>query len=279
MLGVLARKIQRHRDRRTFREYGHALKRFDLERDGTVEYAQWLHPFEKPKSITQSDVDVWRHFVGDGDLAIDVGAHTGDTTLPMALACGPRGMVIAVEPNPHVFRVLEVNAGLNGDRVNILPINVAATETDGEFEFHYWDASFGNGGYLSRLRNQRHGHRYPLLVSGRNLEHELRERIPARLSSLRLIKTDAEGYDAAVLRSMRKLIDQTRPVVVSEVHRKLDDRERVELYDELVRPSYRLHRFAVGTSPIGDEVRRDELRRWAHFDIVAIPEERLNSSA
>jgi hypothetical protein len=140
MIGALTRRIQRRRDRRTFREYGHAVKRFDLEREGPVEYAQWLHPFEKPKAIRQDDVDGWRRFLRDGDVAIDVGAHTGDTTLPMALACGVRGLVVAVEPNPHVFRVLEANAALNRDRTHILPLNLAATEDDGEFEFHYWDA-------------------------------------------------------------------------------------------------------------------------------------------
>jgi FkbM family methyltransferase len=271
MIGALARRIQRHRDRRTFREYGHVVKRFELERDGAVEYAQWLHPFEKPKTITQADVDGWRRFLHDGDLAIDVGAHTGDTTVPMALACGPHGLVVAVEPNPHVFRVLEANAGLNAGRTNILPLNLAATETDGEFEFHYWDASFGNGGYLSRLHNQRHGHRYPLRVTGRNLERELRARMADRLAMLKLIKTDAEGYDAAVLRSMRALIDETRPVLVCEVHKKLDHGERGELHDELSRPGYRLHRYSSGGGPPGEPIGRDDFDRWPHFDVVAIP--------
>ena len=270
MIGALARRIQRHRDRRTFREYGHVVKRFDLEREGAVEYAQWLHPFEKPKTITQADVDGWRCFLHDGDVAIDIGAHTGDTTVPMALACGKRGLVVAVEPNPHVFRVLEANAELNLERTRLLALNIAATEDDGEFEFHYWDASFGNGGYLSRIHNQRHGHRYPLRVTGRNLERELRTRIPERLSALKLIKTDAEGYDAAVLRSLRRLIDETRPVLVSEVHKKLDDGERSALWDELVRPGYRIHRYMGGAAPVGDEIHRDDLRRWPHFDVVAI---------
>jgi FkbM family methyltransferase len=279
MLDALARRIQRHRDRRTFREYGHVVKRFELSRDGRVEYAQWLHPFEKPKTITQADVDGWRHFLRDGDVAIDIGAHTGDTTVPMALACGPAGLVVAVEPNPHVFRVLEANARLNTDRACILPLNLAATETDGEFEFHYWDASFGNGGYLSRLHNQRHGHRYPLRVTGRNLERELRARIPDRLSALRLIKTDAEGYDAAVLKSMRALIEETRPVLVSEVHRKLDDGERLLLWQELAREGYRLHRYTGGESPVGVELGRGDLRRWPHFDVVAIPNSRRGEQA
>src|SRR5678809_472845 len=95
MLGALTRKIQRHRDKRTFRTYGHEVRRFALERDGAIEYAQWLHPFEKPKTITQHDVDGWRAFLRDGDVAIDVGAHTGDTTVPMAFACGPSGLVVA----------------------------------------------------------------------------------------------------------------------------------------------------------------------------------------
>lgn len=271
MLGVLARRIQRHRDRRTFREYDHVVKRFVLEREGAVEYAQWLHPFEKPKTITQADVDGWRRFLRDGDLAIDVGAHTGDTSVPMALACGPSGLVVALEPNPHVFRVLEANAQLNADRAHILALNFAATESDGEFEFHYWDASFGNGGYLSRLHNQRHGHRYALRVTGRNLEDDLRARIPDRLPALKLIKTDAEGYDAAVLASLRRLIDAARPVLVCEVHKKLDDGERLALWEELVRPGYRFHRYLGGAEPLGEEIGRGDLRRWPHFDVVALP--------
>jgi FkbM family methyltransferase len=275
MIGALARKIQRRRDRRTFRTYGHEVKRFSLEREGVVEYAQWLHPFEKPKTITQADVDGWRTFLKDGDLAIDVGAHTGDTTVPMALACGPTGLVVAVEPNPHVFRVLEVNAHLNAGRAAaVVPLNIAATEDDGEFEFHYWDASFGNGGYLSRLHNQRHGHRYPLRVTGRNLERELRARVADRLAMLKLIKTDAEGYDAAVLHSMRLLIDEHRPVLVCEVHKKLDHAERLVLHDELARPGYQLHRYIVGAHPMGASIHREDFDRWPHFDVVAVPGER-----
>jgi FkbM family methyltransferase len=211
-------------------------------------------------------------------VAIDIGAHTGDTTVPMALACGPSGLVVAVEPNPHVFRVLEANAGLNRDRATILPLNIAATESDGEFEFHYWDASFGNGGYLSRLHNQRHGHRYPLRVTGRNLERELRRLVPERVNRIRLVKTDAEGYDAAVLRSLHALLDETEPVLVCEVHKKLDEGERFALWEELARPGYRVHRYLGGANPAGEEIGRGDLRRWPHFDVVALPGKRGSRS-
>lgn len=274
MIGYLTRKVRRHRARRTFREYGFEVRRFQLARDGAVDYAQWQHPFEKPKAITQDDVDGLRRFIRPGDTAVDVGAHTGDTTVPMALACGPDGLVVALEPNPHVFKVLEENARLNRDKTHIVPLNVAATEDDGDFQFHYWDASFGNGGYLSRLHNQRHGHRYPLRVKGQNLERCLRTRFADRLSRLSFLKTDCEGYDKDVLRSLRGVLKEFRPVVACEVHKKLDEAERHDLFDVLKGSGYVLHRYLGGADPVGEALARDDLAKWPRLDVVAFPEER-----
>src|SRR5439155_22899042 len=92
--------------------YGREVRVFDLPRDGRVEYAQWLHPRETPKTITQESVDELRRFLGPGDVALDIGAHTGDSTIPIALAVGPTGCVLAVEPNGFVFPALEQNAQL-----------------------------------------------------------------------------------------------------------------------------------------------------------------------
>ncbi len=271
MIGYLTRKVRRHQARRTFREYGFELRRFQLPRDGEIEYAQWKHPFEKPKVIAQDDVDGLRRFIRPGDTAVDVGAHTGDTTVPMALACGPNGITIALEPNPHVFKILEENAHHNLDKTNIVPLNFAATEDDGDFQFHYWDASFGNGGYLSRLRNQRHGHRYALRVKGRNLERYLRTYYADRLGRLTFLKTDCEGYDKDVLRSLRGVLKQCRPVVVCEVHKKLDASERHELFDVLKEAGYALHVYRGGANPVGELLARDDLGKHPRMDVVGIP--------
>jgi FkbM family methyltransferase len=279
MLGYVTRKINRYRARRVFREYGFEVRRFEMERDGRVEYAQWLHPFEKPKTLVQADVEGLRRFIRGGDTAVDIGAHTGDTAVPMALACGPSGLVIAVEPNPHVFRVLEENARLNPDKTRIAPLNFAATTSDGEYTFHYWDASFGNGGNLSQLRSRRHGHRYPLRVQGRNLETYLREHFADRLARLSYLKTDAEGYDKDVLRSLAGVLREYRPVVVSEVHRKLDAGERDELVAVLRGAGYRVFRFAGGSRPVGEPMSLDDVRRASRLDVVALPEERADAIA
>ncbi|MFP6581946.1 MAG: hypothetical protein VCD00_05250 [Candidatus Hydrogenedentota bacterium] len=75
------------------REFGNEITEHHLANDGVVQYAQWLSPREKPKRIEQSTVDELRTFLQPGDVAIDIGAHTGDSTVPMALAVGPTGAV------------------------------------------------------------------------------------------------------------------------------------------------------------------------------------------
>ncbi len=274
MIGFVKRKLERRRARRTFREYGYEVQRFDLERYGVVEYAQWLHPFEKPKTFSPDDIDGLKRFIREGDTVIDVGAHTGDTALPMALACGAEGLVIACEPNPYVFKVLEANARLNPGRTRVAPLNFAATERDGRYVFHYYDASFINGGNVSQLHNQRHGHRYPLEVEGRDLERYLRAHYADRLARLSFLKTDTEGYDREVLRAMNGMLREFRPVVVCEVHKKLDSEERRGLLDVLTGAGYVCHRFLGGAHPVGEPVDTGDLHRWPGFDILALPAER-----
>lgn len=98
-------------------------------------------------------LDFFRQYSKSSGLAIDIGAHTGDTTVPMALAIGPKGTVLAFEPNPHVFRVLQKNSELNRSKTNIVPLCFAATDHDGEFEFNYSDASYCNGGFFQSTKN------------------------------------------------------------------------------------------------------------------------------
>src|SRR5579871_1997744 len=109
------------------REYGYTVMDYDFTPEGHVQYAAWDHPKELPKQFDQGYVDVLREFLKPGDFAIDVGAHSGDTTLPMALAVGSSGGVFALEPNPHVYKVLAANAGLNREKARIYPLMFAAT--------------------------------------------------------------------------------------------------------------------------------------------------------
>ncbi len=266
----LQRLFQRRRSL-AFAEYGHDLRKFELSHDGRIEFAQWLHPYDRPTVIAQSTVDALREFVFPGDFVIDIGAHTGDTTVPLALAAGPTGCTLAIEPNPHVFKLLERNASLNCDKTRIVPRCFAATEFEGTFVFHYSDASFCNGGFKSQQRSWFYRRKYPLAVEGRNLLNVLGTEFVEWLPKLSYIKVDAEGYDRKILQTLLPIVRKYRPVIRTEVFRKLVPEERYALYNFLVGERYQLHRFREGSDSQGNLLGRDDMLREKHFDILAVP--------
>ena len=236
-----------------------------------ISYAQWLHPKESLKYVDQDDVTAMCRFIRPGDTVLDIGAHTGHVTLPFALAAGPTGLVLAFEPNPYVFKILAKNASLNRDKTNIVPLNVAATDHDDEFTFHYSDGAFCNGGFLDQINSRRHGHRAPLKVQGRNLETLLRREYASRLPRLTWVKIDTEGYDRHVIRSLGGILREYQPVVRCEVYKRLTRIEREAQYDALVEAGYQCFMYVGGERVMGQRLDRKNLEREPHFDIIALP--------
>ena len=279
MIGYLKRKLEKWKTKRTFREYGHQVETYDLPKDGKIDFAVWLNPLEKPKKITQGGVDFFRKFIKEGDLAVDIGTHMGDTTVPMALAAGKKGIVLGFDPNPHVFKIFTVNASLNKDKVNIKPLPYAITHEDGEFYFTSSEASFNNGG-IETTETNRHGNfTLKQKVKGIKLEKYLKENLNDKLPALSFIKVDTEGYDKTVLESITGLLESQKPTIVAECFGKLTKEERGELFDLLHSRGYILHHFDefdASTKFILIED-REGMNRWKHFDIAAVHKDRMKS--
>lgn len=272
ILTYLRNKIRKFRAKRIFDEYGYKIISFTLPVDGKVEYAQWLNPLERMKEITQSRVNFFKQFVKPGDLAIDIGAHTGDTPVPISLAAGKSGKVLALEPNPYIFKILEVNASLNRDKGNIVPLCFAATAEDGEFFYSSSEASFNNGG-ISQTQSQAHG-KFSMghKIKGVNLEKYLNTNYRDELTKLAFIKIDTEGYDVEVLKSIDNLIGRYKPVVIFECFGELDKTQREALFDSISKHGYKLSyfkEFEEGTQTL--QLTRDDMMKWKHFDICAVP--------
>ncbi|HVA93378.1 MAG TPA: FkbM family methyltransferase [Candidatus Dormibacteraeota bacterium] len=256
------------------KSYGFKVKSFDLPRDGTVEYAQWLHPHETEKEITQSSIDALRKFLSPGDVAIDIGAHTGDSTIPIALAVGKQGCVLALEPNRYVFSVLKKNAELNPAKTNIIPLMFAATPEDAEMEFQYSDSGYCNGGRFEGMSKWLHGHAFKLSVQGRNLSAFIEKNFPELLPRIRYIKMDTEGYELAVLQTLSGLIAQCKPFLKVEVYRKLDDLQRQALFRSLSAHGYTIHKIADdgdGGNDFGEKLTEQDMSNWRHFDVFCVP--------
>ena len=253
------------------KSYGFKLKRFDLPTDGVVEYAQWLHPHETEKEVTQQSIDNLRKFLSPGDVAIDIGAHTGDSTLPIALAVGKSGCVLALEPNRYVFPVLQKNAELNPAKTNIIPLMFAVTAEDMEMEFQYSDSGYCNGGRFEGMSKWTHGHPFKLAVQGKNLHALLKEKYAGLIPGIQYIKIDTEGYEPVVLQSLSSLIADCKPFLKVEVYRKLDDAQRRSLYRSIAEHGYTIHKIADDGDYFGQVLTEDDLSKWRHFDIFCVP--------
>jgi len=181
--------------------------------------------------------------------------------------------VFALEPNPHVFKVLELNASLNPESTHIVPLMFAAMPDEGEFDFEYSDEGFCNGGFHPSISAWRHGHFSKLRVQGRNLYEYLRHTSSALLEKVRFIKIDTEGFDRVVAQTLSPLLRTSRPFIKTEIYKHMPEDERSAYFSELRALKYLC--FKCGDVEYRGEplVSDRDLMKWRHFDVFAVPEE------
>lgn len=190
-----------------------------------IPWAHWAHPANhEPKDMGQvwgPMVEAWRPYIKPGDHCLDIGAYTGDTTVPMAVLAGPAGRVIAFEPNSAVFPTLQKNCiTLPNTCAQVIPVRLAADSFDNDVEFCYSDAEFCNGGQLLPTRDYKIKHRIPQIVRATDLR--------AFITPLtQFIKIDTEGNDHRILSHIATELKQWHPTIQAEVYPDLTAQERI----------------------------------------------------
>jgi FkbM family methyltransferase len=258
------------------KKYGYEIKNFKIH-DININYAQWLHPSESNKKILTNEVDAYKRVISKGDFCIDIGAHSGDSTIPMAIASGKEGCVLALEPNPFVYHVLEKNIRLNRQHTNIKSIMAAATTelNHGFMDFEY-STNFCNGGKHENISFFSHGHSFTLNVFCLNLEKELQNDFPDYLPKLKFIKLDAEGYDLFILKSIKNIISRYRPLVKAEVFKDTDKKYRLNLLKFFKHHKYKVYRMIEEPIFTGERIDESNLEKWKHYDIICKPNKIYN---
>lgn len=241
ILSYFKASFARKKARRVFQRYGTRIDTFQLANNESVQFANWLNPLLKPKVITQHEVDFFRKYIPEGSLAIDIGANIGDLTVAMAIAAGGSGKVLALDPNPHVFSVLQENAKLNKGKANIVPLQFAAADKDMNFYYASSEASMSNGGLITDLNDNRHG-KYKLEepIKGKHLGNFLEEEYGSELSKLSLIKIDTEGLDYFVLTTLERVLEKYHPVIIAEIFLEIPVSMRNDIFDLLKKHGYTL---------------------------------------
>jgi len=147
--------------------------------------------------------EIIRSFVGEGDTAVDLGAHIGIHSVALARAVGPSGRVIAVEPLPRTAECLR-RALVCNDLLGRCEIVVGAAG-DSNAVSHFY---LGVNSMLGSL--------YPVVD-----DHSLVEVREFRLDDhvgpdrrIDFVKMDVEGAELRALEGMRALVGRNDDIVV-----------------------------------------------------------------
>jgi FkbM family methyltransferase len=184
--------------------------------------------------------------IPEDSIVLDIGAHVGNFSLIFG-SCANKGKTLAFEPNPKTYEVLKEHAD-NNPQFNIIPYNYAATLENKEYTFYYSDPNIHgtgtNGGNFDGIDNGdiiKEFHSYPVKVQGVNVYSFLCENHKDELDKIKFIKTDTEGYDKEVLRTLAPLIKKNRPVLMVEAFKGLTLEEIEDFYNVLKSFDYEIY--------------------------------------
>jgi FkbM family methyltransferase len=190
-------------------------------------------------AFERAEVELARARARAGSTAIDVGANVGIFTIPLALAVGPAGRVIAVEPSPENVAQLEHNVRLNElANVDVEPIALAAEPGEVALQLGA-DPAFHSTTTVVRSR---------AAATSTLVRAETLDRLwhAAGAPDVSFLKIDTEGGELDVLDGARELLATCRMPILLEAK----EQERVRALDEALLPlGYRRERppaFAVG---------------------------------
>ena len=165
------------------------------------------------------------------DVVVDVGAHIGRYTL---MAAANEATVIAIEPDPSNFRLLEKNVKLNG-RSNVVLVPQAMTAKPGMLQLSPAPAT--NTGtssvepdFMEKMWNPAANRE--IRVPGETLDNIVKA---YGLSRIDWLKIDVEGHEIAVLEGARSALEITRRLIL----------EVTDLTDEPCRRIVEGHGFAL----------------------------------
>ena len=180
--------------------------------------------------FSEGETALFGQCVKRGHVVLDIGANVGAHTLFFAAAVGPRGRVLAFEPQRLVFQTLCANVALN-NITNVHCRNEAVGASPGTVRVPVLDPrSEQNFGGLS-LEGQREG----------ETEGEAVPRVTVDglgLGRCHFMKIDVEGMEVPAIEGAAETIRRLRPILYVENDRRQHSEALIRLIASL---DYRLY--------------------------------------
>lgn len=195
---------------------------------------------------------VIRKFVAPGDTVYDIGANIGYVTLSLAKQVGATGRVIAFEPVPRNFDLLQAN--LERNRLpNVRAFALAASDRRGEAVIRIAD----NLSTASLIWHKNDPSAIEIVINT-VLVDDLVD--AGDLPHPSFIKIDVEGAEGLVLLGMRRTLAAATPVVFLEC----SESGRQATWQLLSELGYRCH-TAIAGKPV------TEFEQYRHADFLWLP--------
>ena len=149
--------------------------------------------------------------LGPNDVFVDIGAHVGYFTLLAARRVGAGGSVLSIEPNPFALDQLRGNVERN-DLHNVLVEQTACGESRDVVKLYLHTESNSS---MASLYSGSTAAGTAVEVPCTTVDDLCRER---GIGRVRLVKIDVEGAEMFVLRGMKRIMREMRPLIVLELH-------------------------------------------------------------
>lgn len=172
----------------------------------------------------------WNKFIKPGSVTIDIGAHSGDTLIPLIIA-GSNNLkcktkILAFEPNKVVFDTCKKNVDSNlSDLVDIKLFPFAIIdEDDKDVVFSDHGNNMCNGGIIhdgmnDHLKNMLTNtpNRKSFICKGYTLNTICNTHLTEEeINNISFIKIDTEGYDREIVISSKDFLMKYKPVIFME---------------------------------------------------------------
>lgn len=209
---------------------------------------------------------IWADLCTKSKLIFDIGANTGIFSI-LAKAHNHDSTVIAFEPQPNIYNVLQKNNEINNFDIHCE--NIALSDRIGSLPFYnYGKDPFGRINTTAGSLNQswRENDQKSIEVEVTTLDSFLKDR---QIKSIDLIKIDVESYEPQVLKGYKQHLHLHRPIIILEIL-DIEVGKRIQTYFEGESYIY----FNIHES---DGLRNAvELGKSKHGNYLLCPEEKQN---
>jgi FkbM family methyltransferase len=197
-----------------------------------------------------------------GDLIFDIGANIGYLSILFSHLTGSTGKVIAIEPSPRSFNLLErnISIGLNSSNCNIKAINIGISEEQGELILNETNCLERSSLEAANEKTNQ------ILVAVKNLDTLCREH-----GNPSFVKIDVEGHEHYVFKGAEILLSKAdaRPLIMFEALEPSQLNQCIRTINKLSKNQFNIYRITSNA----------KLAAWDQpqglNDYLAVPFERL----